>query len=86
MVEMYYWANPVSWSLYGLLTSQFGDIDKPMALADGINSKSIKAFLEDHFGFKHEFLGVVGIMVLGFCVLFAVIFAVAIKFLNFQKR
>ena len=57
-----------------------------MALADGVNSKSIKAFLEDHFGFKHEFLGVVGIMVVGFCVLFAVILSLAIKFLNFQRR
>ncbi|XP_020248673.1 ABC transporter G family member 31 isoform X1 [Asparagus officinalis] len=82
----YYWANPVSWSLYGLLTSQFGDIDKPMVLSDGVNTKTIKAFLEDHFGFNHEFLGVVGIMVVGFCVLFAVIFALAIKILNFQRR
>lgn len=82
----YYWANPVAWSLYGLLTSQFGDIDEPMVLSDGVSITSIKTLIQDHFGFRHEFLVVVGIMVVGFCVLFAVIFAVAIKYLNFQRR
>lgn len=82
----YYWADPISWTLYGLLTSQFGDVDAPMNLSDGIQSMSIKLFLKRHFGFKHEFLGVVAVMVVGFCVLFAVVFALAIKYLNFQRR
>lgn len=82
----YYWADPISWTLYGLLTSQFGDVDAPMNLSDGIHSMSIKLFLKHHFGFRHEFLGVVAVMVVGFCVLFAVVFALAIKYLNFQRR
>ncbi|XP_077211849.1 ABC transporter G family member 31-like isoform X1 [Tasmannia lanceolata] len=82
----YYWANPVAWSLYGLLASQFGDVDKPMKLADGVHSESVRHFLERHFGFRHDLLGVVGFMVASFCVMFAVIFAFAIKYLNFQKR
>ncbi|KAJ6793163.1 putative ABC transporter G family member 31 [Iris pallida] len=82
----YYWANPVAWSLNGLLTSQFGDIHKPMVLSDGTHSESISVFLEDHFGFRHDLLGVAGLMVVCFCVIFAVVFAVAIKFLNFQRR
>ncbi|CAL4958575.1 unnamed protein product [Urochloa decumbens] len=82
----YYWANPVSWTLYGLLTSQFGDLDQPLLLADGVTSTTVVAFLEQHFGFRHDFLGVVAAMVAGFCVLFAVVFALAIKYLNFQRR
>ncbi|XP_072965196.1 ABC transporter G family member 31 isoform X1 [Typha angustifolia] len=82
----YYWADPISWTLYGLLTSQFGDSDKQMMLSDGVHSTSIKVFLEDHFGFRHEFLSVVAIVVVGFCVIFAVVFALAIKYLNFQRR
>ncbi|KAK1662280.1 hypothetical protein QYE76_050439 [Lolium multiflorum] len=82
----YYWANPVSWTLYGLLTSQFGDLEQPLLLADGIRSTTVAAFLEEHFGFRHDFLGVVATMVVGFCVLFAVVFALAIKCLNFQRR
>uniref|UniRef100_A0A0D9UXG8 ABC transporter domain-containing protein n=1 Tax=Leersia perrieri TaxID=77586 RepID=A0A0D9UXG8_9ORYZ len=82
----YYWANPVSWTLYGLLTSQFGDLEQPLLLADGITSTTAVDFLRDHFGFRHDFLGVVAGMVAGFCVLFAVVFALAIKYLNFQRR
>uniref|UniRef100_N1QXR1 ABC transporter G family member 32 n=1 Tax=Aegilops tauschii TaxID=37682 RepID=N1QXR1_AEGTA len=82
----YYWANPVSWTLYGLLTSQFGDLDQPLLLADGIRTTTVVAFLEEHFGFRHDFLGVVATMVVGFCVLFAVVFALAIRNLNFQRR
>ncbi|XP_039124389.1 ABC transporter G family member 31 [Dioscorea cayenensis subsp. rotundata] len=82
----YYWANPVSWSLYGLLASQFGDIEEHVILADGIHSVSIKVFLDKHFGFRHELLGFVGVMVVGFTVLFALVFALAIKSLNFQRR
>nr|WDA53445.1 abc transporter g family member 31 [Erycina pusilla] len=82
----YYWANPVSWSLYGLLTSQFGDIEEPMKLSDGVHSVSVKAFLENYFGFRHDFLGIAAIMVVGFCVIFALVFSVAIKSLNFQRR
>ncbi|ONM29556.1 glossy13 [Zea mays] len=82
----YYWANPVSWTLYGLLTSQFGDLDQPLLMADGVTSTTVVAFLEEHFGFRHDFLGAVAAMVAGFCVLFAVVFALAIKYLNFQRR
>lgn len=82
----YYWANPISWTLYGLIASQFGDLDQPMLLSDGVSSTTIKIFLEDHYGFHHEFLGVVAIMVVGFSVIFAVVFAFAIKNLNFQRR
>ena len=82
----YYWVNPVSWTLYGLLTSQFGDLDQPLLLADGATSTTVAAFLQEHFGFRHDFLGVVAAMVAGFCVLFAVVFALAIKYLNFQRR
>ncbi|KAJ3694173.1 hypothetical protein LUZ60_009653 [Juncus effusus] len=82
----YFWADPVSWTLYGLLTSQFGDLDQNMLLSDGMSSTSIKVFLKDHFGFTHEFLDVVAIMVVGFTVLFAFVFAFSIKYLNFQRR
>lgn len=82
----YYWANPIAWSLYGLLTSQYGDLDEPMKLWDGVHSVSIKKFLRDYFEYRHDFLGIAGIMVVSFCVLFAFIYAFAIKSFNFQRR
>ncbi|KAK4837165.1 hypothetical protein QYF36_003319 [Acer negundo] len=77
----YYWACPVSWTLYGLVASQFGDIKDTLDTGE-----TVEEFLRDYFGFKHEFLGVVAAINVGFTVLFAVIFAVSIMLFNFQKR
>lgn len=82
----YYWLNPVSWSLYGLLTSQYGDDNTLVKLSDGVHSIPIKELLRVGLGFRHDFLGIAGIVVASFCLVFAVIFAYAIKSLNFQKR
>ncbi|KAK9268598.1 hypothetical protein L1049_000353 [Liquidambar formosana] len=82
----YYWANPVAWSLYGLLTSQYGDSDELVKLSDGIHSEPAKKLLKDTFGFRHELLAISGLVVVLFCVIFALIFSFAIKSFNFQKR
>ncbi|XP_061345283.1 ABC transporter G family member 32 isoform X2 [Gastrolobium bilobum] len=81
----YYWANPVAWSLYGLLTSQYGDDNKLVKLSDG-NLMTIRQVLKDVFGYRHDFLYVAATMVAGFCIFFAIIFAFAIKSFNFQRR
>ncbi|KAK6914940.1 hypothetical protein RJ641_020057 [Dillenia turbinata] len=77
----YYWANPVAWTLYGLIASQFGDVEGNLD-----NGLHVKQFIEDYFGFKHDFLGAVAGVHVGLAVLFAVIFAFCIKTFNFQKR
>lgn len=78
----YFWACPVSWTLYGLLASQFGDIEDIMT----DTKKPVKQFVRDYFGYKHDFLGAVAAAEIGFPILFAVVFAFAIKVLNFQRR
>ncbi|VFQ92299.1 unnamed protein product [Cuscuta campestris] len=79
----YFWACPVSWTLYGLVASQFGDIEGEKMID---TNQTVKEFLEDYFGFKHDFLGVIAAMTVVFPVLFGFIFAFAIKTFNFQKR
>lgn len=78
----YYWACPVSWTLYGLVASQFGDITTPLSDYDG----SVKEYVREYLGYKHDFLGAVAGAVVGFTVLFASTFAVSIKAFNFQRR
>ncbi|XP_058074641.1 ABC transporter G family member 39-like [Magnolia sinica] len=78
----YYWACPIAWTLYGLVASQFGDIDTVMS----DTGESVSDFVRTYFGFKHDFLGAVAGGVIGFTVLFAFIFALSIKVLNFQRR
>ncbi|KAJ4718245.1 Pleiotropic drug resistance ABC transporter [Melia azedarach] len=77
----YYWACPVSWTLYGLVTSQFGDLHNTLETGE-----TVEQFLRNYFGFKHDFLGVVAAVVVVFSMLFAFIFALGIKAFNFQKR
>ncbi|KAH9293069.1 hypothetical protein KI387_041723 [Taxus chinensis] len=84
----YYWASPVAWTLYGLITSQFGDITTPMLRSDtSVEMREpVKEFLRSVYGFRHDFLGVTAGVTVGWSILFAFIFAFAIKNLNFQNR
>ncbi|KAK9690326.1 hypothetical protein RND81_09G120100 [Saponaria officinalis] len=79
----YYYLSPVAWTLYGLVSSQFGDIDEK--LVDGFDQK-VKDFIRSYFEFHHDFLGEVAAIVVGLTVVFAFTFAFSIKTFNFQKR
>jgi hypothetical protein len=50
------------------------------------DGRSVKLYVEDHFGFKHDWLGIVATVVVSFCLLFAALFGFAIMKLNFHKR
>ncbi|XP_057870079.1 ABC transporter G family member 36 isoform X2 [Cryptomeria japonica] len=82
--QWYYWICPTSWTLTALTTSQYGDLDKNITV-DGIE-KPIRTFLEDYFGYDHDFLSVVGTVLVIFPVFFAILFAYSITTLNFQRR
>ncbi|GAU15123.1 hypothetical protein TSUD_08610 [Trifolium subterraneum] len=79
--KWYYWICPVAWTLNGLVTSQYGDNMEKLE-----NGQRVEEFVRNYFGFKHDFLGVVAIVVAGFSVLFAFIFTLGIKAFNFQRR
>lgn len=77
------WICPVAWTLYGLVASQYGDIETRMPNSDNVR---VKDFIRQFYGFRHDFLGVCAVAVVGFSVLFAFVFAFSIKAFNFQKR
>ncbi|KAL8123018.1 pleiotropic drug resistance protein 1-like [Apium graveolens] len=79
----YSWACPLAFTLYGLIASQFGDIDDKI-LRD--TNTTVKDYIEDYFGFEHKNVWVAATAVAGFALLFAVSFALGIRALNFQKR
>jgi ABC-type multidrug transport system permease subunit len=79
----YYYICPVAWTLYGMIVSQYGDITELMEDGD---RQSVKDYIHSDFGFKHDFLPEVAIIVLAFTVVFAFLFAFSIKKFNFQKR
>ncbi|XWS75284.1 hypothetical protein CRYUN_Cryun01aG0073100 [Craigia yunnanensis] len=81
----YYWASPVAWTIYGLVTSQVGD-KLDFVEIPGEFPMTVKAYLETHLGFKYDFLPAVVAAHIGWVLLFLFVFADGIKFLNFQRR
>lgn len=79
-----YYLIPTSWTLNGMLSSQYGDIEKEIIVFG--ETKTVAAFLRDYFGFHHDRLPIVGVVMILYPIAFAFIFAYAIGRLNFQRR
>lgn len=77
----FYWSCPVAWTLYGLVVSQYGDVKERLDTGE-----TVEDFLKNYFGFEHDFLGVVAVVMVVIPLLFGFIFAYSIKTLNFQIR
>ena len=71
----------MAWTLYGLVVSQYGDVKEIMDTGE-----TVQEFVRNYFGYKHEFLGVVSVVIVGIPLVFGFIFAYGIKTLNFQIR
>ncbi|KAG0616226.1 hypothetical protein M758_5G099800 [Ceratodon purpureus] len=80
----YYWITPTAWTLYGLITSQLGDVTSTME-ANG-SQIVVRDYLKGYFGFYHSFLPYVCVWHIGLVVLFGLVFATCIKVFNFQRR
>ncbi|XP_041019937.1 pleiotropic drug resistance protein 3-like [Juglans microcarpa x Juglans regia] len=79
-----YYLTPTSWSLKGLLTSQYGDINKEIMVFG--ETKTVAAFLKDYYGFHHDHLPLVAVVLVAFPLVFASLFAYFVGRLNFQRR
>jgi ABC-type multidrug transport system ATPase subunit/ABC-type multidrug transport system permease subunit len=77
----YYWGNPLAWTIYGMIVSQFGDYTNRFP-----NDQTVKEYLDDYLGMKRSFLGPVAGVHIGLVLFFAFIFAYCIRSFNFQKR
>ncbi|XP_062167430.1 ABC transporter G family member 39 isoform X2 [Alnus glutinosa] len=81
----YYWASPVAWTLYGLVTSQVGDKNAVLEVP-GIGNVPLKLFLKGGWGFEYDFLPYVAAAHVVWVFIFFFVFAYGIKFFNFQRR
>ncbi|KAK4595262.1 hypothetical protein RGQ29_013623 [Quercus rubra] len=79
-----YYLTPTSWSLNGMLTSQYGDINKKIVVFG--ETKTVVAFLEDYFGFHHDQFAIVAVVLIAFPLVFASLFSYFIGQLKFQRR
>ncbi|KAL5582398.1 hypothetical protein UlMin_014840 [Ulmus minor] len=79
-----YWICPISWSLKGLFTSQYGDLKNDIMVYG--EQKPINVLLEKYYGYSYGDLGIVAAVLLAYPLVFACGFAFATAKLNFQKR
>ncbi|GLU22293.1 hypothetical protein SLE2022_383810 [Rubroshorea leprosula] len=82
----YYWICPVAWTVYGLIVSQYGDVEKTIRVPGITSDPSIKSYIENQFGYDPNFMGPIAAVLVGFTVFFAFMYAYCIKTLNFQMR
>lgn len=76
----------MAWTVYGLIVSQYGDMEQTIRAPGVADDIPIKQYIEDHFGYDPNFMGPVAVVLVGFSAFFAFIFAYCIKTLNFQLR
>ncbi|CAM6047175.1 unnamed protein product [Sphagnum compactum] len=83
--KWYYYLSPMAWTLNGLVASQLGDITTNIS-APGFGQTTVQGYLRSYFNYKHSMVGVCAAVLIGFVCLFWLVFALTIRFLNFQKR
>lgn len=82
----YYWICPIAWTVYGLIVSQYGDMEDTIKVPGTLVRPMIKTYIQEHFGYNTDFMGPVVAVLVGFTLLFAFMYAYGIKKLNFQNR
>lgn len=82
----YYYICPVAWTVYGLIVSQFGDVEETIKVPGVTPDPTIKSYMEHQFGYDPDFMGPVAMIIVGFTVFFACMYALCLRTLNFQTR
>ncbi|XP_059640915.1 ABC transporter G family member 29-like [Cornus florida] len=82
----YYWICPVAWTVYGLIVSQYGDVEDTLKVPGMETDPTVKWYVENHFGYDPNFMGPIAAVLCAFTVFFAFIYTYCIKTLNFQMR
>ncbi|GAB2293477.1 transcription factor [Dionaea muscipula] len=82
----YYWICPVSWTVYGLIVSQYGDLNTTIKVTGVTPDPTIRWYVENRLGYDPDFMGPVCLVLVGFAVFFALLFAYSIRTFNFQTR
>lgn len=82
----YYYICPMAWTVYGLIVSQFGDVEDTIKVPGMEPDPTIKWYMQEHFGYDPDFMGQVAVVLVGFTVFFAFMYAYCLKKLNFQTR
>ncbi|CAH1419416.1 unnamed protein product [Lactuca virosa] len=81
----FYYLCPIAWTLQGLIGSQLADVEEPITGPGGFQG-TVKGYLKEALGIESNMIALSAFMLFAFSLLFFLIFALSLKFLNFQKR
>ncbi|XP_023759508.1 ABC transporter G family member 29 [Lactuca sativa] len=82
----YYWICPMAWTVYGCIISQYHDVTNTIKVPGMETDPTLTWYIKDYYGFEMDFMGPVAAVLVGFCVLFAFLYASFLRTLNFQMR
>ncbi|KAL5545908.1 hypothetical protein UlMin_005595 [Ulmus minor] len=82
----YYWASPMSWTIYGLVTSLLGEDNGTVEIPGLETTIPTRSYLKENFGFDYDFLPIVALTHVGWLLIFLFTYAYGIKTLNFQTK
>jgi hypothetical protein len=80
-----YWATNFCRIIYGLGTSQLGDLTTQMTDLSG-KTVTISQFLQDFFNYDFNFIWQSWVIVLSFTLFFRLGASLGLRYLNFNKR
>jgi hypothetical protein len=80
-----YWANPAAWTVYGLMFSQLGDRTE-VILVPGQPDQTVRDFMESYLGLEDRYFNLITYLHVAIIALFAFLFFISLKHLNFQRR
>ncbi|GKV36629.1 hypothetical protein SLEP1_g44737 [Rubroshorea leprosula] len=64
----YYWFCPVAWTVYGLIISQYGDVEQTIKVPRYTIEPSIRSYIKSHFRYDPNFMRPVAGVLIGFTV------------------
>ena len=79
-----YWINPISYTLYGLVIEEFGDVDSPLEGYDP--PMTVSEFVRNYWGYKSEFKGWIVLILCAFSGLWFATAFTALRFVKWQNR
>jgi ABC-type multidrug transport system permease subunit len=79
-----YWANPISYTLYGLIVGELGESQQLMV--DQSPPVSVAQFVRDYFGYKTSFMGYTALILAAFCAFFFAASTTALARIKWQNR
>ncbi|KAK8938646.1 Pleiotropic drug resistance protein 15 [Platanthera zijinensis] len=81
----FYWINPLSWTLYGLIVTQYNDV-YDLLKVPGQEDQQIREYVMNHFGYNDDYKGIMAVVLVGFAVFFVFVYTLCIRYWSFQRR